>query len=369
MSPARGATRRGVRGATAGTALAAGLAACGAPQPPEPARREPTRRWRMATTWPAGFPGLGEGARWLGEAITEASGGQLQVEVAPAGVAVPTFDVFDAVARGTVEMGHAASWYWMEKAAAMPLFTAVPFGLDAEETLAWLHQGEGLALWRELYAHFGLMVLPAGNTGMHMAGWSRRQIRSLADLQGLRIRMPGLGGQVMARAGAQVVPTAGAQLVEALERGRLDAAEWMGPYNDLEFGLEGAAGFYYFPGWQKPQMTAECLVNLDAWNALPEHLQRLVALCCRALDAGMLAHYAVRNQEALDRIVRAARAELRRLPEDVLVALQRAAEQELGDLAAADPFARRVIESQRAFRARGADWRTVSAEAYAAARG
>nr|WP_246505527.1 TRAP transporter substrate-binding protein [Coralloluteibacterium stylophorae] len=322
----------------------------------------------MALAWPLDFPGLGEGAVWLAEAIGRASGGRLQVEALGAGVAVPAFEVFDAVARGAVQMGHAASWYWEGRAAAMPLFTAVPFGLDAAETDAWLHEGEGLALWRELYAHFGLHVLPAGNTGMHMAGWFRREVRGLADLQALRIRMPGLAGRVIARAGAQVRSVAGARLVEALADGELDAAEWMGPYNDLALGLDAAAGVYHYPGWQKPQMTAECLVNRELWAALPGELQAVVEACCRALDVGMRAAYARHNQDALGRLVQDGKVALRPLPAEVLAALQGAAADELDDLAAADPFARRVIQSQRGFRARSRDWRTLSQDAYAEVR-
>jgi TRAP-type mannitol/chloroaromatic compound transport system substrate-binding protein len=351
-----------------GAAMAAGLAACTARTPAGGAGDGTRFRWKMVTSWPTNFPGLGTGAARLAEMITVASGGRLTVRTYGAGELVPAFEVFDAVARGTAELGHSASYYWASRVPAAPLFCAVPFGLTAAEMGAWLHEGGGLALWREAYAPHGLLPFPAGNTGVQMAGWFRAPVESVQSLQGLKIRLPGLGGEVMARLGATPVNLPGDAIFAALKDGTLDAAEWMGPYNDLAFGLHRAAKYGYTPGWQEPGPTLEAMVNLDAWRALPPDLQAIVELCCRALNDAMQAEYAARNAQALDALVREHGADLRQLPDDVLVALRRAADAVLDEMAGRDPLARRALDSMRAFRAQARAWGALSDEAYAAAR-
>ena len=262
-------------------AVATGLAACG-PRTGGDGAGVARVHWKMVTSWPTNFPGLGTGAARLAASITAASGGRLTVRVHGAGELVPAFGVFDAVARGTAEMGHSAAYYWQALVPSAPLFCTVPFGLTATGMGAWLHEGGGLALWREAYAPHGLRPFPAGNTGMQMAGWFREPVESLASLQGLRIRMPGLGGEVMARVGASPVNLPGDAVFAALEAGTLDAAEWMGPYNDLAFGLHRAARYGYTPGWQEPGPALEATVNAAAWAALPLDLQAIVETCCRA---------------------------------------------------------------------------------------
>ncbi len=354
-------------------AVATGLAACGA-RPEGSADGGPTAsterlQWKMVTSWPTNFPGLGTGAAKLAAMITAASGGRLTIKVYGAGELVPAFEVFDAVGRGTAEMGHSASYYWKGKAAAAPFFCAVPFGLNAQEMNGWLYEGGGLEIWRELYAHFGLVPVPAGNTGVQMAGWFRKPVDSLADLQGLKMRIPGLGGEVMARVGATPVNLPGAEIFSSLQTGAIDAAEWVGPYNDLAFGLHRAAKYCYYPGWQEPGPTLECMVNKAAFDALPQDLRDIVDTCCRAVNDAMLAEYTARNQQALDRLVREHGVELRRLPDDVLLALRRASDKVLEEAAAADPMARRALESMRAFQAQAKAWHAVSEEAYYATRG
>lgn len=351
-------------------AVATGLAACGArPEPSAGSSASDVRlQWKMVTSWPTNFPGLGTGAARLAELITRTSGGRITVKVFGAGELVPAFEVFDAVSRGTAEMGHSASYYWKGKAAAAPFFCAVPFGLNAQEMNGWLYHGGGLQLWQELYAGFGIVPFPAGNTGVQLAGWFRREIKSLADLKGLKMRIPGLGGEVMARVGATPVNLPGAEIFAALQSGAIDAAEWVGPYNDLAFGLHRAAKFGYYPGWQEPGPTLEALINKQAFDALPDDLKALVAACCEAVNNDMLAEYTARNQQALDALVREHGVELRRLPDDVMAALKRASEQVLEETAAADPFAHRVYTSMRAFRAQTQAWHAVSEEAFYAAR-
>jgi TRAP-type mannitol/chloroaromatic compound transport system substrate-binding protein len=358
-----------LRGASL-AAVATGLAACGAqPQGAGPAASGEKFQWKMVTSWPTNFPGLGTGAARLAEWIGAASGGRLTVKVYGAGELVPAFEVFDAVSRGTAEMGHSASYYWKGKAAAAPFFSAVPFGLNAQEMNSWLYDGGGLEIWRELYAPFGLVPYPAGNTGVQMAGWFRKPVDSLADLAGLKMRIPGLGGEVMARVGATPINLPGAEIFSALQSGAIDAAEWVGPYNDLAFGLHRAAKYCYYPGWQEPGPTLECMVNKAALESLPQDLQDIVDMCCRAVNGSMLAEYTARNQQALDALVREHGVELRQLPADVLLALRRAAEKVLDEVAAADPMARRALDSMRAFRAQSKAWHAVSEEAFFSTRG
>jgi TRAP-type mannitol/chloroaromatic compound transport system substrate-binding protein len=347
-------------------ALAAGLGACSGERPPAERARF---RWKMVTSWPTNFPGLGSAAARLAESITRTSGGRLRVSVHGAGELGPAFEVFDAVARGSAEMGHSAAHYWRSKSAAAPFFCTVPFGFNAQEMNAWLYEGGGLALWRELYAGFGLVPFPAGNTGVQMGGWFRRPLADVAGLKGLKIRMPGLGGEVLARLGATPVNVPGDAIFAALQSGDIDAAEWLGPYNDLAFGLHKAAKYCYYPGWQEPGPTLECIVNAPAFAALPADLQAIVETCCRAANDATLAEFTARNAQALDVLVREHRVELRQLPDDVLLALRRAADHVLEELAAADPLAQRAYDSMRKFMARTRAWHAVSEEAWYNGRG
>ncbi|HRQ64267.1 MAG TPA: TRAP transporter substrate-binding protein [Xanthomonadaceae bacterium] len=323
----------------------------------------------MVTSWPANFPGLGTGAAQLARMITAVSGGRLNVRLYAAGELVPAFEVFDAVSRGTAEMGHSAAYYWKGKSEAAPFFCAVPFGFNAQEMNAWLYQGGGLDLWREAYAPFGLRPFPAGNTGVQMAGWFKREINSLADLRGLKMRIPGLGGDAIARLGVTTVALPGAEIFTALQSGAIDACEWVGPYNDLAFGLHRAAKYYYYPGWQEPGPTLECMVNQRAFDALPEDLQAVVETSCAAVNDLMLADYTAQNQRALKTLVEDHGVQLRRLPEEVLDALRRASEDVLEASANRDPLARRIRDSVRDFEAQVRQWHAVSEEAMYAARG
>lgn len=361
--------RRDLLRASGLAAVAASLAACSAPDGKNKAAAGPRLHWKMITSWPKDFPGLGTGAAVLGALISEASGGRLTVKVYGAGELVPAFEVFDAVSRGIAQMGHSAAYYWKGKAAAAPFFCAVPFGLNAQEMNAWLVAGGGLELWRELYAPFNLLPFPAGNTGVQMAGWFNREIRSVRDLAGLKIRIPGIGGEVMARLGATPVNLPGAEIFTAMQSGAIDATEWVGPYNDLAFGLHSVAKYYYYPGWQEPGPTLECMINKTAFDALPDDLQSLVGACCGAVNDAMLAEFTARNQDALDTLIREHGVDVRPLPPDVLGALRRASEQTLEAIAAADPMARRCYDSLRAFRAKAQAWHRISEEAFYQARG
>jgi len=344
-------------------AVGAGLAACqpgAGPTAGTAKPDEPVRHWKMVTAWPANFPGLGSGAAKLAELINQASGGRIVVKVFAGGELVPPFECFDAVSRGTAEIGHCASYYWKGKAEAAPFFCAIPFGMNAQEMNGWLYNGGGLELWRELYAPFNLVPFPAGNTGVQMAGWFNREINSPEDLKGLKMRIPGLGGEVMARLGVTTVNLPGAELFTALQSGAIDATEWVGPYNDLAFGFQRVAKYCYYPGWQEPGPTLECIIHKPAFDALPDDLKAIVDVCCRAVNDAMLAEYTARNQQALDVLVREHKVDFRPLPDSVIAALQEATAAVLAEMSERDPFAKRVAESYFKFQQQAAAWHRLS---------
>jgi len=256
-------------------------------------------RWKMVTAWPKNFPGLGTNANLLAALIEEMSGGRIKVKVYGAKELVPAFEVFDAVSRGTAEMGHAGAYYWKGKSEAVQFFSSVPFGLTAQEMNAWLYYGGGMELWRELYDPFGLVPAATGNSGVQMAGWFNREINTVDDLKGLKMRIPGLGGEVLQRAGGTPVTIPGGELFTALQSGTIDATEWVGPYNDLAFGFYKVAKYYYYPGWHEPGTTMECMINKKAFNALPKDLQAIVLNACKAANMDMLAEFTARNNQAL----------------------------------------------------------------------
>ncbi len=340
----------------ASAGAAATLAACSS----EPPVTGGKFRWKLVTSWQSSFPGLAAGAERLADEIGRCSGGRLSIEVFAGNELVAPFAVFDSVSRGTVEMGHSAANFWQAKHPSMPFFCTVPFGLNAQEMNAWLLHGGGLPLWRELYANYNLIPFPAGNTGVQMAGWFNREITSIEDLKGLKMRIPGLGGAVMRKLGCQTVNLPGAQIASAMQSGAIDACEWMNPRNDLAFGLFRVAKYCYAPGWQEPGPVLECMVNRDAFNKLPKDLQAIVEQCCLALNADLLAEYTAENQRAMRTLIDEHGIEFRRLPDSVLAALRKASDSVLDELIGEDGFGRRVLTSFRTFRDQARAWHAVS---------
>ena len=327
-----------------------------------------TIRWKMVTTWPKNFPGLGTGANRLAALIGEMSGGRMKVKVYGARELVPAFEVFDAVSRGTAQMGHGAAYYWKGKSEAAQFFAAVPFGLNAQEMNGWLYHGGGMELWTQLYADFNLIPAAAGNTGVQMGGWFNREINSLKDLRGLKMRIPGLGGEVLKRAGGTPVSLPGGEIYTSLQSGNIDATEWVGPYNDLAFGLYKVAKYYYYPGWHEPGTTLEALINRKAFEALPADLQSIVLNACKVVNQDMLAEYTARNNTALHTLVTKHKVDLRRFPEDVLKKLRTLSDAVVAEVAAKDARARKVFDSFRRFRDEARAWHDISELAYYQAR-
>jgi len=346
------------------------LAAC-TPQTPEQTPGEAANErfsWKIVTTWLPNFPGLGTGVNTLARYIQELSGGRMELTVYGAGELVPAFEVFDTVSQGAAEMGHGAAYYWRGKSEAAQFFTTIPFGLNAHEQNAWLYYGGGLDLWREIYEPFNLVPFPAGNTGVQMGGWFNKPIDSIADLRGLKMRMPGLAGEVLRRAGGIPVNLPLAEIFTALQTGSIDATEWVSPYNDLALGLHQAARYYYYPGWQEPGPTLECIVNREAWDSLPDDLQAIVRVACQATVVDMTSEFMARNATALEQLRSEEDIELRPFPDDVLVELKALTFEIIEEMAAEDERVAKVWASYRNFMERSRSWQEISEQAYLSTR-
>ena len=242
--------------------------------------------WKLITTWPKNFPGLGYAPETFARYVEEMSGGRLSVRVYGAGEIVPAMEVFDAVSQGVVDVGHGAAYYWKGKIPASVFFTSVPFGMTAQEMNGWLHYGGGLELWEEVYAPYNLVPMTGGSTGVQMAGWFNKELKSIDDLKGLKMRIPGLAGEVFAAAGGTAVTIAGGELYTSMQTGVIDALEWVGPYNDRSLGFHEVASYYYFPGWHEPGAMLEFIVNRDSLDALPDDLQAIVRVAAPGGEPG-----------------------------------------------------------------------------------
>ena len=327
-----------------------------------------TIRWKLVTTWPKNLPGLGHTPEVFADSVREMSNGRLDIRVYGAGEIVPAFEVFDAVASGVAEMGHGASYYWKGKIPASVFFTAVPFGMTAQEMNGWLHYGDGMALWEEIYAPAGIVPLAGGSSGVQMAGWFNREINSVADLKGLRMRIPGLAGEVFSAAGGEAVRIPGGEVYTALQTGVIDAVEWVGPYNDLALGLHEIAEYYYYPGWHEPGSILEFIVGAEALATLPQDLQAILRGAARAANQDMLDEFTARNNRALREMIDVHDVKLRRLPDDVLAALYRGSVQAMQRLVAEDPLAAKVNASFKDFMGNVRAYHEISEQAYINAR-
>ncbi|WP_027965637.1 TRAP transporter substrate-binding protein [Halomonas halocynthiae] len=313
------------------------------------ASADETITWNMVTSWPKNFPALGTGANDFAKRIEQMSGGRMKIRVHGAGEMVPALEVFDAVSAGTAEMGHSASYYWRGKVAAAQFFTAVPFGMTTNETNSWLYNGGGHELWDELYAKHNLKPFAVGNTGTQMAGWFKKEINSLEDMQGLKLRLPGLAGEAMADIGVTTMTIPGSEIFTSLQTGVLDAADWVGPYNDLAFGLHQVAEYYYTSVWNEPSAILEGTVNLDAWNSLPDDLKVVVTEAARASNMAMFSELVFRNAEALHTLTEEHGVKLRTFPTDVLAALKEASQKVIQRQVDSDEESRKVYASYSAF--------------------
>ena len=324
--------------------------------------------WRLVTAWPKNYPGLGMAPERIADLVEEMSNGQMKITVYGAGEQVPAFGVFDAVSSGSHQMGHSGGYFWKGKVPAAQFFTGVPFGLTADEINAWTNRGGGLELWREIYEPFNIYPIPAGNTGTQMFGWFNKEINSLEDIKGLKMRIPGIGGEVLKRAGGIPVTLPGGELFTALQTGVIDATEWVGPYNDLTFGFQQTAKYYYYPGWHEPGSMLELLINKDAWDSLPRHLQVIIETASKAVNQDILDEYTARNNKALRELVDVHGVELRRLPDDVIAEFKIIANEILEENASQDETVNKVYQSYLKFKNEVSAYHEVSEDAFVEAR-
>jgi TRAP-type mannitol/chloroaromatic compound transport system substrate-binding protein len=327
-----------------------------------------TYKWRLVTSWPKNYPGLGMAPEKIANLVEEMSNGQMQITVYGAGEQVPAFGVFDAVSSGSHQMGHSGGYFWKGKVPAAQFFTSVPFGLTADEINAWVNRGGGLELWREIYEPFNIYPIPAGNTGTQMFGWFNKEINSLEDVKGLKMRIPGIGGEVLKEAGGIPVTLPGGELFTALQTGVIDATEWVGPYNDLTFGFHQAAKYYYYPGWHEPGPMLELLINMDAWNSLPKHLQVIIETATKAVNQDTLDEYLARNNQALTELVEVHGVELRKLPDDVIDEFRAISNEILSDLAEEDEVIAKVYDSYIEFKNNVTEYHKISEDSFIEAR-
>ena len=273
--------------------------------------------WKMVTTWPKNFPGLGTGAQRIADSIDKMSNGNLKIKLYAANELVPAFESFDAVRENNAQIYHASPYYWINKNKSTPFFGAVPGGLTAQEHNAWINYGGGQKLWDELYNEFGLKSFSAGNTGTQMGGWFRNKINSLDDFKGLKMRIPGLAAEVLNRMGGTAVAMPGGEIMPSLQSGAIDATEWVGPWNDLAFGFHKITKFYYGPGFHEPGSSTECTVNLNSFNTLPNNLKEIVKYACSAENDRMLSEFTAANNEAQQKLTNEHGVSIQNFPKDV----------------------------------------------------
>ena len=320
--------------------------------------------WSLVTTWPKNYPGLGMAPERFAKLVEDMSEGDLKIKVFGAGELVPAMGVFDAVSNGSAEMGHGGAYYWKGKIPAAQFFAGVPFGLTADEINAWVNRGGGLELWQELYEPFNLLPFPGGNTGTQMFGWFNKEINSLEDIKGLKMRIPGIGGEVFQRAGGVPVNIPGGELYTALQTGTIDATEWVGPYNDLAFGFHQIADYYYYPGWHEPGSMLEFMVNLDAWNELPETLKVIVKTAAQAVNQDLLDEYTAMNNKALQELVNKHGVTLLPLPKEVVQEFKLISEDVLEELAKEDADFKKVYEHFKYFKNNVTNYHNISEDAF-----
>ncbi|MCB0713222.1 MAG: TRAP transporter substrate-binding protein DctP [Ignavibacteriae bacterium] len=320
-------------------------------------------QWRLASSFPGALDILYGAAKTMAERVSTLTGGNFEIKTYQGGELVPPLEVLEATGRGSVEMAQTASYYFIGKNPAFAFDCTVPFGLTVRQQNAWMYYGGGLELMRELFADFNVINFPGGNTGAQMGGWFREPFANLSELKGRKMRIPGLGGKVMEALGvtAQVIP--GSEVYIALERGAIDAAEWVGPYDDVKLGLHQVAKNYYYPGWWEPGPMLSYYVNRDAYEKLPAEYKAALEVACAESNVKMVAAYDAGNAGAL-KTVRDAGVVLRPFPDDVMRAARQAATQIMEDQAAADPVYAKVYAAFKMWRDESAEWLSLAEDSY-----
>lgn len=339
-----------------GTAAAAGDAAgqAGASDLPEV-------NWTMPTSWPGSLEVLSGGAQRLADTVSALTGGKFTIDMRTAGEEVPPLEILQNVQTGAVQCGHTASYYYTNFSQAMGFGTCLPFGLTARQQNSWMYSGGGLELLQDFYAEqFNAIQFPAGNTGVQMGGWFTKEINTVADLQGLRMRIPGLGGEVLSRLGVTVQNLPAGDIFQALQTGSIDAAEFVGPSDDINLEFQSVSDYYYYPGWWEPGATLEMQINLDEWNALPEEYQEVLRVATSFSNQAMLADYDNRNSEAMASLLEGDDVEVVPFPDEVMTAAEETAFEIYDEFAADDETFATIYESWQPFRERVQAWHDLA---------
>ncbi|MDH7444563.1 TRAP transporter substrate-binding protein [Aquimarina sp. 2201CG14-23] len=320
--------------------------------------------WKMTTTWPPNFPVVGEVAEKYAEWVDELSNGQIKIKVYGGGELVPPLEAFDAVSQGTIEMGCGAAYYWAGKTPAAQFFAAVPFGMNSQQITSWLEVGGGYELWKKTYAKFNLVPYMGGNTGVQMGGWFNREINSVEDFKGLKMRLPGIGGKVLEKAGGAAVLVAGSEIYTSLERGVIDATEWIGPYHDYKMGFHKIAKYYYTPGWHETGSQLEFFINKNLHDGLPPHLQAVLQAASKRAQVWVLSEFDKQNGIYLDKLVNEEGVEIREFSKETLDALRGFTDEALQEMIGDDPLSKEVYKSYSNFQNRISKWSEITEKAY-----
>lgn len=308
----------------------------------------PRISWRLASSFSRGLDTIYGAAQVLADRVSGMTGGRFTIRCYPGGELVPALEVLGATQTGTIHMGHTASYYYVGKNPALAFDTGLPFGLTARQHNAWLYHGGGLELTRALFSDFNIVNFPGGNTGAQMGGWFNRPVESEADLAGIRMRIPAVGGEVMARLGVNVQLISGGEIYSALDRGAIDATEWVGPYDDEKLGFSKIANYYYYPGWWEPSAGLSFYVNKDAWNELPDYYQQILTAAAAEANVLMLASYDAKNPIAFQRLIEGG-TDVRPFSEEIMRAAQRETESYLNEHAGGDPTYAGLLASYQDF--------------------
>jgi TRAP-type mannitol/chloroaromatic compound transport system substrate-binding protein len=296
-----------------------------------------TNEWKMVTTWPPNFPIIGEACNRLADLVESLSNSRIKIRVYGGGELVPSLEAFDAVKNGVAEIGSGSPYYWAGKIPAAQFFSTVPFGMNAQQMNAWILVGEGYNLWKEVYQSHNLIPFPGGNTGVQMGGWFNKPIESVSDLKSLKMRIPGIGGKVLEKAGGTPVLLAGGELYTGLERGIIDATEWLGPFHDQSMGFQDIAKYYYAPGWHEPGTLLEFFVNKSVFEELPADLQQIIETACLSINHWVLSKMEAANAAALKKLIQLG-VEIRTFPEYVIEELRTYTKTVIDEMINKDPL-------------------------------
>jgi TRAP-type mannitol/chloroaromatic compound transport system substrate-binding protein len=322
-----------------------------------------TVSWRMVSVWPKNFPIFGEADVKFIDWVDKMSGGRFKMKLYAKGELVPALESFDAVQDGTADIGSGVSYYWLGKSPAAAFFATAPFGMNAQQHQAWLIAGGGYELWREVYAPFDLIPFISGNTGVQMGGWFNKEINVVSDLKGLKMRIPGLAGSALEKAGGAAMNVPGGEIYTNLERGVLDAAEWVGPYHDYKMGFPKVAKYYYTPGWQEPGTQLEYFANSDAYGKLPDDLKEIIVAAAAKVQSWMLAELDVKNAEYLIKIIEEGTL-VKTFPMEVLIELKKYTQESIQELIGSDSTARKVADHYYSFKSKLKKWTDLTEKVY-----